>query len=195
MQSQKIVAIVGLCGSGKSEVADRFVKAGYKYLRFGQITMDEVKKRGLEPKEENERPIREEFRKKYGMAAYTILNMPKIDEFLSQGKNVLVDGLYSWSEYKQLKDKYGDKLIVVAVYASPKMRYTRLEDRSSRYKHDPKMKYRSFSTADAKARDYAEIENIEKAGPIAMADYTIINEGRLEEINEQTEEIIRRIAN
>jgi len=174
-KEQKIVAIVGMTGAGKSEVADKFVEAGYEYLRFGQITLDEVKKRGLEPKEENERPIREEFRKQHGMAAFAILNMPKIDEIMSRSKNVLADGLYSWSEYKVLKDKYGDNLIVVAVFAPPQTRYARLEDRRSKYKDDPKMKYRSFSREEAKSRDYAEIENIEKGGPIVMADYTIVN--------------------
>jgi len=191
---QKIVAVVGLCGAGKSEVADYFVKHGYEYLRFGQITLDEVKRRDLEPKEENERPIREEFRKKYGMAAFAILNIPKIDEYLSQGKNVLVDGLYSWSEYKELKKKYNESLAVIAVYASPQIRYARLENRRTRYADDPRMKYRSFSRKQAQARDIAEIENIEKGGPIAMADYTIINEGTLAELNGSIGRIIKLIG-
>ena len=192
---QKIVALVGMSGAGKSEVADKFVDAGYEYLRFGQITLDEVKKRGLEPKEENERPIREGFRKEHGMAAFAILNMPKIDEILVGGKNVLADGLYSWSEYKVLKEKYKDKLIVVAVYAPPEARYARLEDRRSKYKEDPNMKYRSFSNAEAKSRDYAEIENIEKAGPIAMANYTIVNTLTLVSLHKCIEYIINEINN
>lgn len=191
---QKIIAIVGLCGAGKSEVADYFVNHGYAYLRFGQITLDEVKRRGLEPKEENERPIREEFRQKHGMAAFAILNMPKIDEYLAQGQNVLADGLYSWSEYKELKKKYDDALIVIAVYASPQTRYARLENRRTRYADDPKMKYRSFSREQAQARDVAEIENIEKGGPIAMADYTVVNEGTLDELNRSLEQIGKHIT-
>jgi dephospho-CoA kinase len=31
--------------------------------------------------------------------------------------------------------------------------------------------------AEAEQRDYAEIENVEKGGPIAIADYTIVNDG------------------
>ncbi len=175
-------------------MADKCIKEGYEYLRFGQITLDEVKKRGLEPNEENEKPIREEFRKQHGMAAFAILNMPKVDEFLSAGRNVLVDGLYSWSEYKELKNKYGDKLIVIAVYSQPKMRYARLEDRRSKYKDDPKMKYRSFSREEAKARDRVEIENIEKAGPIAMADFTVNNIGSLEKLTKDVNNILKTIS-
>lgn len=190
----QIVAIVGLCGAGKSEVGDRFVKAGFAYLRFGQITLDEVAKRGLQPTEANEREIREALRQEHGMAAFAILNQPKIDALLAEGKPVLVDGLYSWSEYKILKDKYGAALTVVAVYAPPEVRYTRLEDRRSRYGDDPKMKYRSFSPAEAKARDYAEIENIEKAGPIAMANYTVLNTSTLDELDAQVSAIIADVT-
>lgn len=192
MASNKLVALVGMCGSGKSEVADRFIAQGYYYIRLGQITLDEVKKRGLEPKEENEKPIREEFRKKHGMGAFAVLNIPKIEQALTNSP-VLADGLYSWTEYKVFKEKYGDNLIVVAVYAASKTRYARLEERRKKYKDDPKMKYRSFSPEEAKSRDYAEIENIEKGGPIAMADYTIINEGALEELYAKTAEVMKKI--
>jgi len=34
----KLVCIVGMCGAGKSEVADVFIENGYEYIRFGQIT-------------------------------------------------------------------------------------------------------------------------------------------------------------
>jgi len=195
MNSERhIVALVGMCGAGKSEVAERFVQAGYAYLRFGQITLDEVKRRGLEAKEENERPIREEFRAKHGMAAFAILNMPKIDALIKAGKHVLADGLYSWSEYKELRKKYGEQLHVVAVYAPPALRYERLQDRASRHGTDPKMRYRSFSLEEAQSRDYAEIEKIEKAGPIAMADYTLCNLGTIKELYKQTDAIVQQLS-
>ena len=193
MPEHKLVAIVGMCGAGKSDVADRFVKNGYYYIRIGQITLDEVKRRGLEVKEENERPIREGFRKKYGMAAFAILNLPKIDEAL-KNSDVVADGLYSWSEYKVFEEKYKNKFIVVAVYASPELRYSRLEERSKRYKEDAKMKYRSFSPAEAVSRDYAEIENLEKGGPIVMADYTIINDSTIDNLNKKVDEIVEKIS-
>src|SRR3989338_10587214 len=111
-QSPPVVAIVGLPGAGKSEAANYFVRHGFAYLRFGQITLDEVKRRGLELTEANERQIREALRQEHGMAAFAKLNMPTIDELRSLGKSVLIDGLYSWSEYKLLKEKYGDALTI-----------------------------------------------------------------------------------
>lgn len=175
----KIIALVGMCGSGKSEVANQFIARGYYYIRFGQITIDEIIKRGLEINEENERSVREEFRKQHGMAAFAILNIPKIEQALHNA-SVIVDGLYSWAEYKVIKEKYGDNLTVIAVYSSPSTRYARLETRGDR----PIVK------EQAKSRDYTEIENSEKGGPIAMADYTIVNEGNLDELRQTIKRLV-----
>ncbi len=170
----KIIALVGMCGSGKSVVNDYFKELGYTSIYFGGVTMDELQKRGLEVNPANEKMVREDLRKVHGPAAYAILNLPKIEKAVETG-NVIIDGLYSWSEYKILKDTFGDSLKVISVYAPPELRYQRLSQRP----------VRPISHEDAKKRDYAEIENIEKGGPIAMADHTLINDGSVEQLLSQ----------
>lgn len=182
MKKRIIIFIVGMAGSGKSIVSDELVKEGFSYVRFGQIVINEVKKRGLEVNEANEKAVREEFRKEYGMGALATLNVEKFDEFLKTA-NVVGDGLYSWTEYKILKEKYTDAMYVLAVYAPPKLRYQRLEHRV--VEHDADSRFRSIPKEKSKSRDYAEIEGIEKGGPIAMADFTIINTGTIEAVKEQ----------
>ncbi len=186
----KIVCVVGMAGSGKSMVSDELVNKGFIYLRFGQITIDKIKEDGLDLNEANEKKTREGFRKEYGMAAFAILNISKLDGLL-ETSNVVVDGLYSWSEYKILKEKYGDSMYIIAVYAPPKLRYERLVDRNAG--NDQKQRFRSFTKEEAKSRDYAEIENIEKGGPIAMADFTIVNTGTAEDLKGKTNEILSEI--
>ncbi len=188
----KLVAVVGMCGSGKSLLSDLLVKEGYGYVRFGQVVLDEVKRRGVAPTETLEREIRENFRKELGMAAIAILNLPKFETLLAQG-NVVGDGLYSWDEYKILKEKYGDNLIVVAVYSPPQIRYERLEKRFSDAT-DVNLRNRGFSRESAAARDVAEIENMAKGGPIAMADYTILNIGTVEEYQTKIQEFIKWLS-
>ena len=75
--ANKIFFIVGMTGSGKSEVSDELVKRGFGYLRFGQITIDKLKEKGLEINEVNEKAMREGLRKEYGMGAFATLNIPK----------------------------------------------------------------------------------------------------------------------
>ncbi|MBN2186507.1 MAG: AAA family ATPase [Dehalococcoidia bacterium] len=171
----KVIAIVGMAGAGKSEVARLFEQSGFKKVRFGDITDEEIKNRGLEPNEENECYIREQLRKEHGMAAYAKLNLPRVENSLKTS-DVVVDGLYSWEEYNLLKDCYGERFAMVAVWASPAARYRRLRNRAKR----------PLVIEEAASRDKAEIENSNKGGPIAMADFTILNEASLKELERET---------
>jgi dephospho-CoA kinase len=187
----KIIALVGMTGAGKSIAADYLVEQGWSFARFGQIVLDIVKERGLEPKEENEKPIREELRKEHGMAAMAILNLPKFDGLLNDN-NLVADGLYSWSEYKILKEHYGNRLTVIAIYSPPETRYSRLENRQLE-NSDKDLRNRPATREQARNRDYAEIENIEKGGPIAMADFTILNISTKESLQNQLNNIIAQL--
>jgi dephospho-CoA kinase len=176
---RKVVAIVGMAGSGKSEVARVFESQGFVRVRFGDITDDEMKKRCLERTEPSERYCRELLRKEFGMAAYAILNQPRIDAAL-ENADVVADGLYSWEEYLAFKSYYSHKFYVVAVYASPETRYARLAERN----------HRALNVEEAASRDKSEIENLNKGGPIAMADHAIINESTLADLRKQAESIL-----
>ncbi|MBS3053595.1 MAG: AAA family ATPase [Candidatus Aenigmarchaeota archaeon] len=188
---KKVAAIVGMAGSGKTEAAAVFMKHGFSFIRLGQITLDEVVRRGLKPGEDSEKPIRETIRKKHGMAAYATLNFPKIDALLKRG-NVVADGLYSWEEYIAFRNKYGKKFYVVAVYSSPRTRYKRLQ-KQKWDKEDKKMIRRHYMPKEAESRDFAELEKSKKGGPIAMADFTIINEVSKKDFIKNVEEIVRSI--
>jgi dephospho-CoA kinase len=179
----KIVAIVGMTGSGKSEVARHFEAAGYKRIRFGDITDEEVAKRNLRLNETTERLVRESLRERYGMAAYARLSIPKIDKAL-ETCNVVVDGLYSWEEYLLMKRRYAEQVSIVAVWASPRKRYFRLSVRD----------VRPLTRDEAAARDKSEIENLNKGGPIAMADYTLTNESTKANLARQAKRLIERLG-
>jgi dephospho-CoA kinase len=175
---KNIVALAGMCGAGKSVAVDYFKKKGYQLVYFGGATMEEIKKRGLEVNEVNEKLVREDLRKQHGMAAFAIINFPKIEEALKSG-NVIIDGLYSWSEYKVLREKFGDDFKVLAIYTPRQIRYERLARRP----------VRPLTAEEAYGRDKAEIENSEKGGPIAMADQMLVNDGSMEEMTKKLDGI------
>jgi dephospho-CoA kinase len=178
---RRIIATVGMCGSGKSVAGERLEQLGFARVYFGGLTIDEVRRRGLAVNEKNERAVREELRRTHGMGAFAVLSLPKIEALLREGKRVLIDGLYSFSEYKILKEKYGDGLLVIAVFTPRALRYERLARRAER----------PLGPAEAVSRDYAEIENIEKGGPIALADYTLVNDGTGEELVRRLDRVLR----
>ena len=178
----KIFAIVGMCGVGKSVACEYLVKKGYDKVYFGGVTMDELKKEGLAITPENEKNKREELRKKYGMGAYAIKLLPKIKELVKKN-NVVLDGLYSWDELKILQKEFGNSIITIAITADKELRYDRLSKRE----------VRPLTKEEAIKRDNAEIKNIAKAGPIAYADYYIDNNNYINNIVIRIDEILKKI--
>ncbi|MDD3035737.1 MAG: dephospho-CoA kinase, partial [Candidatus Saccharimonadaceae bacterium] len=97
---------------------------------------------------------------------------------------IVADGLYSWAEYKSLKHEFPGELNVFAVVAAKKLRHRRLANRP----------LRPLTSAEADERDWAEIENLEKGGPIAIADHYIINNGSIEHMYEQIDTALNEIG-
>jgi dephospho-CoA kinase len=161
----RALALVGMPGAGKSLCARHLESKGYFQYRFGSIVVDEVARRGLPLNPENERFIREALRANEGMDAIARRALPILREALEHHACIVIDGLYSWSEYKTLRAELGGELIVVAVVSERALRYARLAERVER----------PLSSDEAERRDYQEIEMLEKGGPIALADYTLLN--------------------
>lgn len=177
----KMYAIVGMCGSGKSVVCDYLENQGFTKIYFGGVTMKELKKANLAVNPENEKKMREGLREKFGMGAFAYLLLPDIEDSFQRG-NVVLDGLYSWDEYIILKEKFKESLRVIAVITDKEIRYERLMSRE----------IRPLTKEEAEKRDIAEIENLAKGGPIAFADYYLINNGEREELEKSLEKILRR---
>ena len=116
------------------------------------------------------------------MGAYAILLLPKIEKYASKG-NVVLDGLYSWEELKILKEKFKDQLVVISIVVDKKHRYSRLETRE----------ISPLTNIEAETRDITEIENLAKGGPIAFADYFILNNDDLDAYTKKLEEITDEI--
>lgn len=173
---KKIIAIVGMSGAGKSETASFFKKKGFPVLRFGDETDLGLKELGMSLTEKNERWYREKVRKELGMAAYAIRIKPRVDKEAEKSNVVVLDGLYSWEEFTYLKKKFPD-IILLCIYASPKIRYERLNRR----------KIRGIDAKTARKRDIAELEKLNKGGPIAIADYLIENNKTLSDLEKKLE--------
>ena len=180
---KKVIAILGMCGSGKSVATDILCDLGYQKVYFGGVTMEKLKEENLEVTPNNEKMMREKLRSELGMGAYAKILLPRILEYSKSGNTVL-DGLYSWDEYKILKESIPN-LITIAIVADKNIRYKRLENRE----------VRSLNHEEAALRDISEIENIAKAGPITFADYFILNNGSLEDYKNRLLEILKEVNN
>ncbi len=178
-----ILAIVGLPGAGKTEATEYLIKkTGWPKIYFGQAVVDEAARRG-NLGEAGERAVREEFRQKDGMAALALANMPKIKSIFAIS-SVILESMYSWEEYLELKKEFGESFKVLAIYASPQTRISRMEKRP----------VRPLTPSELESRDYSQIENLHQAGPIARADWTVVNEGTLDELFLNIDEVIKVLS-
>ena len=165
----KIVAIVGMAGSGKSIASSYFNNNGYSLVYFGGVIYDKMREEGIEITPESQKEFREKIRKEHGMGVVAKLLLPKIKKLYSEG-NVILDGLYSWDEYKILKEEFKD-LVVIAIVCDKKIRYDRISKREER----------AFNQEEIITRDVTEIENSAKGGPIAYADYYLLNNSGMQQ--------------
>lgn len=170
--SPRALALVGMPGAGKTLCATHLQERGYYQFRFGSIVTDEVERRGLTINPVNERTVRLELRANEGMAVMAKRALPKLKTALESHQTIIIDGLYSFSEYKLLRNEFDERMIVVAITASRPLRYQRLSQRP----------IRPLTPEEAETRDWQEIETMEKGGPIAIADYTLVNDSGTDDL-------------
>lgn len=108
----------------------------------------------------------------------------QIDNLVSAGQHIIVeDGLANWQDYKRLKEEFHHNLTVVAVIAPRHLRHHRLTIRP----------LSPIAEAEASARDWQEIEEGHVAGPIAIADRYIMNDGSEEAFYEKIDDLLEEL--
>ena len=172
----KIIALVGLAGSGKSSAVEYLTEKGFPKIYFGGVIYKAMDEAGIEKTWDNQQQFREEIRRREGKDFVIKRVIKNIHDLVNAGQNkIVLDGLYTWSEYKFLKHEFPGQVVVIAIVTPKYLRYQRMAKRAER----------PMQPHEVDQRDWSEIENLEKGGPIAIADYFIINDGSLEQLHQK----------
>lgn len=186
MSNEKILAVVGMSGSGKSVVVDHLTSKGYPKVYFGGMIYKEMEKRGIERTEdgESEKEFREMIRETEGKDWVVKQVIAEVHDLLAAGqKRIILDGVYSWTEYRTLKHEFPGRVKFLAVVVNKELRYERVAKRPGR----------AFDRDAIQERDRSEIENLEKGGPIAAADYYVLNNGTREELCTDVDGVLKEM--
>ena len=180
----KILTFVGLTGSGKSTAVEHFTSKGFPRVYFGGMAYEIMAERGIPKGEQQEKDFRVNIRKEEGEDVYAKRIIDQIHHLADAGQHrIIVDGLYSWAEYKTLKHEFPGEMTTIALVAPKHLRYHRLATRSDR-----------AQTAEiSQQRDYNEIEDVQKGGPIAMADFFVSNNEDVEHFYKQLDAIAEHV--
>ncbi len=180
----KIIAVVGMPGSGASTITKYISEKGYPRIHFGGIIYQAMTEAGVEVTPENQAKFRIEIRQKEGADFIVNKVIGQTNTLIRSGqKNIIYDGLYSWLEYKVLKQEFPGELSIIGVVAPRNLRHRRLAGRPEH----------PFTVKQATERDWSEIENINKGGPIAMADSYIISTGNFDSLYQQVEKSLAEL--
>ena len=181
MENVKIIALVGMSGSGKSVAVDYLIEKNYPKVYFGGMILKEMEKRGIERTAESEKQFREKIRAEEGNDWVVRQVIAEVKDLINAGqKRIILDGVYSWTEYKTIKHEFPGCVTFIAIVAEKKLRYKRVAERV----------VRPFNAQEIRERDQSEIENLEKGGPIAAADYYILNDGTIDDLKKGLDRIL-----
>ena len=167
-KNTKIIAFVGLSGSGKTTAVDYLTSKGYPKVYFGGVLLHAMEEAGIESSWENQDTFRVDIRKREGQDFVVKRIIAQIHELIAAGQHrIVADGIYSWDEYKIMKQEFPGELTLIALVSPRRLRHHRLNVRPER----------PLTDKAANDRYWHEIEDIQKGGPIAIADHFIINDG------------------
>jgi len=172
-----IIGLTGPAQAGKSTVAEYLVRNyGFKELSFSEDVLDPIlKERGIPITKMNRSKLGDELRRKEGMDVLARRLLTKMDY-----PRIVVSNFRSPEEVEFLKNRTA-RFYLIRIDADPKIRFSR------RGKLDPQTEKEFF------ARDERDAKNKGMEKVFKMADYTIDNNGPLEKLYEQVDELMDEI--
>ncbi|MFC4549569.1 MULTISPECIES: AAA family ATPase [Halorussus] len=159
----KVIGIVGLPGSGKSEAAAVAEEMGIPVVTMGDVIRRECRDRGLDPADHHGE-IAQKLREENGLDAIAQRSLPVIEEALEENDTVLVDGIRAGVEVQRFEEAFGDAFTLVSVEAPFELRAERVESRGRDNTDDESLRERDerergFGMDDAIARAEVTVEN------------------------------------
>lgn len=171
-----IIGITGTDGAGKGAAVRYLVhEKGFTHLSSRALIMKEVDNRGLTADRDTLRLVANDMRRVYGHDVIVQKALEACSEI--DCKNAVIESIRAVAEVETLKKNGG---VLLAIDANPKLRYARITGRGSASDH---VSYEKFLEQEAIEMNDPDPAGMQKATVMQMADYTIVNEGTLAELN------------
>ena len=178
----KVIGVIGLNGSGKDEVVKYLnQKYGVPLISVGDLVREIARQRGIAPVREKLDDITREYFERFGEGYFirAIVDAIRQNHWETAG----ISGIRSPQDIAILKDAFGKDLILIHVYITdPVVRYERVKKRGS---ERDKIDYTEFLKQDQISEELFKINEAVK-----QADYSIPNDGSLEDLHQQIENLI-----
>ncbi|PSP94039.1 hypothetical protein BRC91_07380 [Halobacteriales archaeon QS_4_62_28] len=180
----RVLATVGLPGSGKGEAATVASELDVPVVTMGDVIRAECRDRGLDPAMDHG-TVAKALRKENGPAAVAERSLPVIEAELDDSDVVLVDGVRSDIEVDAFEDAFGADFALISIEAPFDVREDRLAERGRDKSADEggeSLEERDerelgFGMDEAMARADVTIENTDTLGTFRSRVRTLLTEG------------------
>jgi dephospho-CoA kinase len=180
----KIRATAGMPGSGKGEFLNYLNGKGIPSIVMREVVQKDMETKGIEVNNKNLREYATNLRKENGIDIVAKMCLPLIKERSKGSYMVLIDGIRGYDEVKFFKKELTTDFVLVAIFASPKIRYERLSKRGEKW--DMK------TWEEFEWRDNVEL-GWGLGNAIALSDYLIDNSGSLDDMHNKIDEILSEV--
>ncbi len=181
-----IIGITGTDGGGKGAAVEYLVEEkGFIHCSARGLWTNEIGKQGLEPTRANMRIVANSLRAQHGKDYLVTEFLRRIKE--AGWENVVIESLRAVAEAETLKANGG---ILISVDADQKLRYERISVRAS---ETDRVTFDEFVEHEKLEMNDHDPNGMQKEKVMAMADYTLLNNGTLEELHEQIEDVLTKI--
>ena len=180
-----IIGITSLIGGGKEEATKRISeKLGIPSCSHSDFLRNELKKQGKEITRKSLQDLGNELRAKYGNDYITL----QLIESNKDKKSYIAESIRNPDEVNALK-KFAD-FILIAVIADQRLRFERV---MTRQREEGAKTFEEFKKVDEREHNDLSLGGMRILECIKMADFIIYNNGSLEELYAQLDELIEQI--
>jgi len=178
----KVIGAIGQNGSGKDEVLKYLrTKHGVPFLSTGDVVREIASGEGVEPTRENLGKISDRYFREFGKGYFVRLLAYKIQH--TGWKIAGISGIRSLDDVSILKGIFRKDFILIHVYITdPQVRYSRMTKRGE--ERDP------HSYEELLRQDQAEEELFSTKEAERLADYSISNDGTLDDLHREIDRLI-----
>ena len=178
----QIIGITGTLGAGKGTIVEHLIKnKGFRHYSVRQFLIEEIETRGLPVNRDTMTNVANELRAA-NTSYYIVGELYK--KALASGQNAVIESIRTPGEVEFLKQQ--GNFILIAVDADTKIRFDRIKKRKS---ETDQIDFETFAANEKREMTTADPnkQNLQKC--IQMADFTLLNNGTIDELIQQLEEI------
>ncbi|MDO8593480.1 MAG: AAA family ATPase [bacterium] len=180
-----IIGITGTNGSGKGTVVGYLVTKGFKHYSARAFIVAEIQRRGLSVDRTSMREVANDLRK---TQRPTIIAEALYEQAMASGGNAVIESIREIASAEFLK-KHGG--VLIAVDADRNIRYERIVARSS---ETDKVDFDTWVKEEEREWGNASAWDMDVVGVMKLADFTLHNDGTLDELHAQIDEVLKKIT-